>query len=209
MATNVQNGSRREAAVQESVGGSRLPSSGQRTLASQGPTRTAPEGLTPEEQTELRHLLDRIIGQDEKAVMRASELWQQSNRQCHYLAELALNAMSKVVEGGNPVLTSFMMIQDIKSMERELAGPYPTPLETLLAKQVAQSYAILQLTEADHASRLSKEAALGIMDHVTRRLDRAQARFLKASQTLAQIRRLQAPTLVQVNLANQQINVSG
>ena len=104
---------------------------------------------------------------------------------------------------GDDLVTREVLHRQLEAWKAELAGPQPTPLERLLSERIALCW--LQVQQAE----------LWAVRHVTQpdawseqRLDRAQARFLAAVKALAQVRKLLQPrTTVQVNIAQQQVNV--
>lgn len=119
-----------------------------------------------------------------------------------------------------------LLLIDLDRRARELAGPNPSPLEVLLVDRVLASYLLVNFYELQCAALLrarhegtdegaswanpNRPDRLG--DGLHQRLDDAHKRFLSASKTLAQVRRLQVPVNVQVNVAaagGQQVNVSG
>ncbi len=98
---------------------------------------------------------------------------------------------------------------------KEVAGAAPTPLETLLAERVVVCRMQITHYEREYAARLKKASLAGegisftSSDHHQKRMDRLQKQYLSAIKTLAQVRRLQLPMQVQVNIAEKQINLAG
>ena len=92
-------------------------------------------------------------------------------------------------------------------LRAELLGPTPTPLERLLVERVVACW--LQVQDADVRYAQAKNPSFALGDYLQRRMDRAHKRFLTAARTLALVRRLALPVLVQqVNVAaQQQVNV--
>jgi hypothetical protein len=89
------------------------------------------------------------------------------------------------------------------ALTKELAGPQPSPLERLLVERIVICW--LQLYYADtlyaqHMEDLSFQQA----EFHQQRISKAQARYLAAIRTLAQVRRLGVPA-VQVNIGQQQV----
>jgi hypothetical protein len=96
-----------------------------------------------------------------------------------------------------------ILLRQLQALKSELAGLQPTPLEQLLVERIAVCW--LQVQQADLWS-----ARQGIQraTWIEQRQDRAQARFLAAVKSLAQVRKLLRPgTTVQVNIAQQQVNL--
>lgn len=119
-----------------------------------------------------------------------------------------------------------LLLIELNEKARDLAGPNPSPLEVLLVDRVLASYLLVNFYELQCASLLrARHEGMGEGqswanpnrpdrqgETLHKRLDDAHHRFLSASKTLAQVRRLQVPVNVQVNVAangGQQVNVSG
>lgn len=93
-----------------------------------------------------------------------------------------------------------------EQMQRDLARPSDGPLEALLIQQIALAWLKLAYTEHTHRHYLmAGDMLITQCDFWERRLTAAQRRFLRASETLARVRRLQLPA-VQVNIAERQLN---
>jgi hypothetical protein len=88
-------------------------------------------------------------------------------------------------------------------LRAELAGPYPSPIERLLADRCVLCWYHVQMLEMCEA----KQATLSGSRRVVDQLDRAHRRYLQALKALAQVRKLALPT-VQVNIGAQQVNVA-
>ncbi len=94
----------------------------------------------------------------------------------------------------------------LKEMRAELAGPNPTPLETLLVERIALCWFHVHLCEITLAQRHA-DMSLTVAEYQQKRLDKAHKRYLASIKTLAQVRKLQLPT-VQVNIGAKQVNVA-
>ncbi len=93
-----------------------------------------------------------------------------------------------------------------EQLQRDLARPSDGPLERLLIQQIVLAWLKLAYTEHHHRHFLmTGNVPITQSDFWERRLSAAQRRFLRASETLARVRRLQLPA-VQVNIAEQQVN---
>ena len=93
-----------------------------------------------------------------------------------------------------------------EQMQRDLERPSDGPLERLLIQQIALAWLKLAYTEHTHKHYLMTGSTTIVQaDFWERRLSAAQRRFLRATETLARVRRLQLPA-VQVNIAEQQVN---
>jgi hypothetical protein len=94
----------------------------------------------------------------------------------------------------------------LKEMRAELAGPNPTPLETLLVERIALCWFHVHLCELTLAQRHA-DMTLTVAEYQQKRMDKAHKRYLASIKTLAQVRKLQLPT-VQVNIGAKQVNVA-
>jgi hypothetical protein len=96
--------------------------------------------------------------------------------------------------------------RQVAAVREAMAGPAPTPLETLLADRVAVDWLNAAIADLQHAEALAAGHAAEA-DRLLRRSDRSQRQLLRGIKTLATIRRLQVPA-VQVNIADQQLNLA-
>jgi hypothetical protein len=107
------------------------------------------------------------------------------------------------VLAGNDLVAQEVLTQQLQALKVELGGPNPTPLEQLLIERIGICW--LQVHQADIWAAQHVTHQTSWSDH---RQDRAQARFLAAIKSLAQVRKLLRPgATVQVNIAQQQVNV--
>ena len=119
-------------------------------------------------------------------------------------AELAL---VRVAAGDNPVAKE-AIVRKLDTLRREVAGPRPSTLERLLADRVAIGWLALTLAEGTYYQALERGIAPADETVYLKRVDRAQRRYLAAIKTLAQVRRMDLPSL-QVNIGEKQVNVAG
>ena len=99
------------------------------------------------------------------------------------------------------------MHRNLEVLRNELAGPKPTPIERLLAARAIACW--MQVQDADLRYARSEGAPFATHaqgEYHQKRMDRANARYLSALKTLAQVRKLAVPVL-QVNIAEKQVNV--
>jgi len=89
-------------------------------------------------------------------------------------------------------------------MRDELAGPNPSPLERMLAERVVLCFYQVEILSA-HLMEMQRESISGA-EPLSRQLDGAHRRHLSAVRTLAEVRRLQLPS-VQVNIGEKQVNI--
>src|SRR4051794_23829182 len=92
------------------------------------------------------------------------------------------------------------------SVQAELEGPNPTPVERLLAERAAICWSLVNWHERTFEATSGMSPAQA--DFWQRKIDRAHGRFPWAVRTLAQVRKLAVPSL-QVNIAKNQVKVAG
>ena len=92
-----------------------------------------------------------------------------------------------------------------QQLRTDLDGPAPTPIERSLVDEIVTCSLHLNFIRRQWIRAL-KEGSIANVNALERLLNGAQRRSLDAAKTLAQVRRLVVPVM-QVNLANQQVNV--
>ncbi len=103
------------------------------------------------------------------------------------------------------ILMAKMNEKRLQIMRRDLAGDNPTALETLLAQRIALCWFHVHLCETVVVQNSGK-ASIKQLEFQEKRFDRAHKRYLGAIKALAQVRRLQLPT-IQMNIGEKQVNV--
>ncbi len=97
----------------------------------------------------------------------------------------------------------------LKGLRRDLGYDSAPMLEKLLIEQVALAWLDLEAIQRRYAV-----ASFGSHTHASgqywdRRVNGAQARYTRAVEALARVRRLAMPQPLQVNIGGQQVNVAG
>ena len=149
---------------------------------------------TPPGEAEVRRLLERARGGDatEMAALRAAlddhpETWQAYGD----LAGHAQGAWIDLIAGVDLALKEALG-RRVEALKAELAGPDPSPLETLLIERVAACW--LQVGHADAAAVPTGPVSIPQGDHARKRQDSAHQRYLAAVGALAMTRRLLGST---------------
>ncbi len=137
--------------------------------------------------------------------------------------ELKINSGSPLepiidqIAGGNKLMRQ-ILVNEADALRKTLAGPgmpacpNPSPLEQLLIERIVACG--LQVTHYERLIEHNSGKGIGLDQAawMHKKADMANRRYLSAIKTLAQVRRLQVPLSVQVNVAaagGQQVNVSG
>jgi len=159
---------------------------------------------------ELRALDVRAHQGDEEAPQRIRRALEETPDSVQILSNIAIKGAERAylekLCGGDPLLGGALTLR-LEAMREEVAGPGSSPLERLLAERAVACWLQVLQAEAACAANLGRPATSRSEYH-ERRLDRAHRRYLAAIRTLAQVRKLLRPTLTQINVAQQQVNMA-
>jgi hypothetical protein len=98
--------------------------------------------------------------------------------------------------------------RQVERLKAELSGANPSPLERLLVERIACCRLQVNYAETKNAEYAKAGRNFQASEYYQKRVDRAQQRYIAAIKALAQVRRLLGSS-VQVNIAEQQVNVAG
>lgn len=107
---------------------------------------------------------------------------------------------------GHDVLTREGLKLKAERLKREILGAQSSPLERLLVDRVVICW--LQVSFYDGNEAASGDRSIRQAEFDMKRQESMQRRYLRAVRTLAEVRRLERPS-VQVNIAENQVNVGG
>jgi hypothetical protein len=174
---------------------------------------TTPVAPDAAEHARVTGLIVRAQGGDAQALhdLRALMVWAPSWHQQYPGPVTRVRRMLLEATVGKNLLDREMWERRAAAMEQELAGPHPTLLERTLCERIASCWLDVQLADLTCAEKLKESLSFAAGDFWQRRQDRSHARYLSAVQTLARVRRLLAPVVAQVNIAQpgaQQLNVA-
>ena len=127
-------------------------------------------------------------------------LWKSASSLADQVERRWLQVMS-----GNDLVSREILTNQIAVLKSQIAGPTPTPLELLLVERIVICWLQVQQAELRAANRLENNGWV-LSNAEENRLDKVNRRFQAAVKSLAQVRKLLTPK-VQVNIANQQVNV--
>ena len=168
---------------------------------------------TDKKAEDLQILVRRAQDGDHKAMARIRSLatqnpddWAELFEAAGDLAWATQETLVREATGTN-LLNREAIVRRLDSMHEELAGPSPSPLETLLVERITTCWLHLQFAEASYTENMKHLDDRQHAFHM-KRMESAQRRYLQAIKTLAQVRRLLGPA-VQVNVAKQQVNIAG
>jgi hypothetical protein len=99
------------------------------------------------------------------------------------------------------------LYRHLQAMRDDLGYAAASPMERTLIDHIVLCWLRLQTAERDYTAAFAHTpAAISLQTYAERRLHSTQARYLRAVDTLARVRRLTHPQPVQVNIASQQVN---
>ena len=120
------------------------------------------------------------------------------------LQEVVDSAVSRSLGSDDDLAFREAVQRKLEALRRELEGSAPSPLEQLLVDRIVACW--LQVQEADFRMARLPECSIAKATFLQKRQDKAHRRFLSAVKSLAQVRKMELPSL-QVNFAeNQQVN---
>jgi hypothetical protein len=158
----------------------------------------------PPEVLELTRLAD---SGNEAALARLREVYAAMPSIVDSLSSLQYAAEREILNSLGPSAAE-TFAEQAHRMRKKLAGDSPSPLETLLINRIVLDWLHALKSEHQYQRRMNGTLSLAQAAFYDKQAERAQRRFLRATTTLAQVRRLLSPT-VQVNIAEQQVNVAG
>lgn len=142
---------------------------------------------------EARKMLDEFLNSDPTLWHYAGDLVEQAAR--HLISKTASTYAIKA-----------SMTKGWEQLQIDLVRPSDGVLEGLLVQQVVVAWLYLSYVEYQYAAMTTLEGmTIQRAEYWERRLSAAQRRYLRATETLARVRRLQLPA-VQVNIGAQQVN---
>jgi hypothetical protein len=129
------------------------------------------------------------------------------------IAHLAQLAWVDTAAQGNLVSAEGIR-QRLRTLQAELSGSDPSPLEQLLIERVVLCWLQVHYLEQRYAALLQASDTSQRDDYYQNRVDRAHQRYLTAIRTLAVVRRLLAPSIrvaqvAQLNVSYKAVNLVG
>jgi hypothetical protein len=105
-------------------------------------------------------------------------------------------------------LTREILTARARSLKRRLIGGDPTALESLLGERIVICKLALDRAETLHMNNMQGDSSFKRALFYEHLMDRAHRRYVHAIKALAQVRKLQLPTVAQLNVASNQVNVA-
>lgn len=96
----------------------------------------------------------------------------------------------------------------IEDLRKENGYEEAPGLERMLIDQILVSWLQLQTAQISYEGVMRNAVTIDNAKSWERRLSASHARYLRACETLARVRKLSRPSAVQVNIAKQQVNVA-
>ena len=92
-------------------------------------------------------------------------------------------------------------------LKRELAGPNPSALETLLAERIATYYALVTYLDVQYLGGIKRGSSIQNAEFWGNQCERANRNLIRSIAALAQLRKV-SPAVVQLNIGQRQVNVA-
>ncbi len=154
-----------------------------------------------------KHISAKKLGDKDAALVRKAlrdqpELWQS-------VGDMALQVQSRMIDKMVSQAVAELAIEHgLEEIRDSLGRKDATMLENLLIDQIVICWLNVYGVQHQYTQNMAGSLTLSQGDYWERRLTSAQARYLRAIETLARVRRLMKVVPVQVNLAEQQINIA-
>jgi hypothetical protein len=164
---------------------------------------------------ELKILSDKAEAGDQDARLELRRLIRESSPEvvakCSEYILRYRHILAKTASGGS-ALNQEVMAERAHLLALELVGHDPTALEVLLSERVASLWVLVELQEMLGAAWYNlenvKRPSPAYMLQMVRLQESAHRRYLAAIKTLAQVQKMRGPSRVQVNIGENQVNVS-
>ncbi len=126
------------------------------------------------------------------------------------VGDLAGQAQRQIISmaADSELLTSSLH-KGMHVMRREIGFEAAPPLEKLLIEQVLLTWLNYHRTQYQYEGHLHTSIPTAHRDYWDRHINAAQRRYLRAIETLARVRKLSGRGPIQINIAEQQVNVAG
>ena len=172
------------------------------------------EGKTGLDKTEIRkynalvrkinveHPKPKDIQAVRKMLTETPNLW----REVGDLAKLSMVAV--LADSGLNRDKRILIETGIDDRKKDFGYKDAPAIEKLLIEQIIVCWVLLQKAQVLYAVAQQPGVALPEADYWERRVSAANTRFLRASETLARVRKLSGLGVVQVNIGAQQVNVA-
>ena len=149
---------------------------------------------------EGKPLDDETAGRLRKYLVEHPEVYDMVGRVAYVTAEQMLTHMVK--HDGLRIAIS----EEMELMRDNLGYASAAPIERMMIDHIVMCWVRLQLVEMEYTEVIVRRGAVKYIEHVEKRLNAAQRRYIRATEASTRIRKLisQTPAL-QVNIANQQI----
>jgi hypothetical protein len=163
---------------------------------------------TETEGVDLPELMKRARGGSEKAAHEVKRRYADRPEAFRQLAESVASIARSQMLGAitqnapavkNDKLFSQATADQLAKMEADLAGPNPSPIETMLASRIVTCWLDAHVLDTVATAGNNCGVSLKDAEHRDKLRTRAHDRLMKAFKTLAYVRRVDLNVLLQVN----------
>ena len=130
---------------------------------------------------------------------------------CKQILDLTELTEAQLIDSlaGDSALIAEAIRGDLAHRRRALGYEEARDLERLLIEQVILTWLHYYRVQYSYRQMAGKELLIVQEDRWERKLNAAQRRHLRAIETLSRVRKLSGRSAIQINIAEQQVNVAG
>ena len=165
------------------------------------------------ESEELYQLLKRVNTANPKRedVVLLKQRLRGSHALCKQVLDLTQLTETQLIQSlaGDSMLIEEAIREDLAHRRRALGYEESHDLERLLIEQVILTWLHYYRVQYSYRQSANKSLLIVQEDRWERKLNAAQRRHLRAVETLARVRKLSGRGPIQINIAEQQVNVAG
>ena len=137
----------------------------------------------------------------QKRLDQSPAIWQTAGDLSRLAKRMALTNLPPVIKES--------ALRQMEAMEAELGYADAPRIERLLIEQITSCWLQVHLAEIVYGPTALSAPGLDTATVLEKRLSGAHRRYMKSIETLARVRRMLRPEVLQVNIGAQQVNVAG
>jgi len=175
-----------------------------------GPVGAALAVLSERDGVDVDAVFQKMCAGDTKARDKIAAYMQNDSALANAVVRFASTTITDWVRyGADDDFSRVVLETRTKNLRHSLLGDNPTQLERLLVERIAVCALQVQIAETKYIGAMKAGTTLHNVRFFEDMQDRAYRRYLGSIKALAQVRRLQLPTVSQLNVATNQVNIAG
>lgn len=174
-----------------------------------GPIGTALAALSERDGVDVSALFSNMCDGDSTARDKIAAYMREDSTLANAVARSSSTAITNWIRyGADDDFSRVVLETRTKQLRRSILGDNPTPLERLLVERIAVCSLQVQIAETKYIGAMKAGTTLHNVRFFEDMQDRAHRRYLGSIKALAQVRRLQLPTVAQLNVGTNQVNIA-